>query len=270
MNVSISPHSSSPLAARGLGSATKPDLGLGVAAAGRGVLDGAFAVLDALAHADEGLGLTALARVSGLAKTSAYRLAEQLVTLGAVQCVEHRYYVGPRMLRIGQRWQPDPLLRRCAQAPVHTLAVQSRAAASLRVLHEQRLRYVCAAVPHGHAYMPDPADPESIARTATGRVLYASQPGNDVTLPDCWSRREWRKLRESIRDLDVTVVDHQDSVAGVCCVSAPVWWPNETCAGALTVTVHTNEVPVGVRTSVSHTARRIGTALQQLKAELAR
>jgi IclR helix-turn-helix domain len=56
-------------------------------AAGRGVLDGAFAILDALAHADEGLGLTALARASGLAKTSAHRLAEQLVTLGAVQCV---------------------------------------------------------------------------------------------------------------------------------------------------------------------------------------
>jgi hypothetical protein len=96
-------------------------------AAGRGVLDGAFAVLDALAHADEGLGLTALARASGLAKTSVHRLAEQLVTLGAVQCVEHRYYVGPLMLRIGQRWQPDPLLRRCAQAPVHSLAVQSHA-----------------------------------------------------------------------------------------------------------------------------------------------
>ena len=61
------------------------------AAAGRGVLDGAFAVLDALAHADQGLGLTALARASGLAKTSVHRLAEQLVMLGAVQCVEHRY-----------------------------------------------------------------------------------------------------------------------------------------------------------------------------------
>jgi hypothetical protein len=85
-----------------------------------GVLDGASAVLDALAHADEGLGLTALARASGLAKTSVHRLAEQLVMLGAVQCVEHRYYVGPRMLRIGQRWQPDPLLRRFAQAPVHS------------------------------------------------------------------------------------------------------------------------------------------------------
>ena len=75
--------------APGLDSATEPDLGLGlglvVTVAGRGVLDGAFAVLDALAQADEGLGLTALARASGLAKTSVHRLAEQLVTLGAMQ-----------------------------------------------------------------------------------------------------------------------------------------------------------------------------------------
>src|SRR4029077_8988695 len=58
----------------------------------RGVLDGAFAVLDALANADDGLGLTALACVSGLAKTSAYRLAEQLVWLGAAQRMDQRYY----------------------------------------------------------------------------------------------------------------------------------------------------------------------------------
>jgi DNA-binding IclR family transcriptional regulator len=233
--------------------------------AGRGVLDGAFSVLDALAHADGGLGLTALARASGLAKTSVHRLAEQLVTLGAVQCVEHRYYVGPRMLRIGQRWQPDPLLRRFAQQPVHSLAVQSQAMASLRILHEHRLRYVCAAVPHGHAYMPDPAYPQSIARTATGRVLYATQPGNDVTLPDCWTRREWRSLRESLRYPRATVIDHQDAVAGMCCVSAPVWWPNGLCAGAVTVMVQANDLPAGLPDLVAYTACRIGAALQQLK-----
>ena len=171
MNVLMSAPSSSAPAAPGLYSATTAEFRSKpvVATAGRGVLDGAFAVLDALAHADKGLGLTALARVSGLAKSSAHRLAEQLVTLGAVQCVEQRYYVGPRMLRIGQRWQPDPLLRVSAQVPVHTLAVQSRAIASLRILHEQRLQYICGAAPHSHAYMPNLAEPESIARTATGR-----------------------------------------------------------------------------------------------------
>jgi DNA-binding IclR family transcriptional regulator len=232
---------------------------------GRTVLDGAFSVLDALAHADEGLGLTALARVSGLAKTSAHRLAEQLVTLGAVERFSHRYFVGPRMMRIGQRWQPNPVLRRCAQRPVHNLAVQSRAIASLRILHDNRLRYVCAAVPHGHACMPDHIDPESIARTATGRVLYAAQPPGEVALPDCWTQREWRKLRDSLADPRVTVVDHQDAVPGICCVSAPVWWPNGSCAGAITVSVHAADLPAGLPILLSRMASRIGTALQQLE-----
>src|SRR6202012_1405047 len=226
-----------------LATLTPPD-----ATNGRTVLDGAFSVLDALAHADEGLGLTALARVSGLAKTSAHRLAEQLVTLGAVERVSHRYFVGPRMMRIGQHWQPDPLLRRCAQGPVHVLAVQSRAMASLRILHENRLRFVCAAVRHGHAYMPDHIDPESIARTATGRVLYAVQPAGEVALPECWIRRECRELRESVSDPRATVIDRQDAVPGICCVSAPVWWPNGTSAGAVTVSVHANDLPAGLPT----------------------
>jgi DNA-binding IclR family transcriptional regulator len=235
------------------------------AEAGRGVLNGAFSVLDALAHVEEGLGLTALAQAAGLAKTSAHRLAEQLVTLGAVERFDHRYYVGPQMMRIGQRWQPEPLLRRCAQGPVHALAVQSRAMASLRILHEHRLRFICAAVPHGHAYMTAHVDPESIARTATGRVLYAAEPPGEVALPDCWTQREWRNLRESLRNPRATVVDHQDAVAGMCCVSAPVWLPSGACAGAVTITVQADDLPVGLAGLVSYTAGRIGAALQQLK-----
>ena len=42
--------------------------------------------------------------------------------------------------------------------------------------------------------------------------------------------------RDRIRDPHATVVDHKQAVAGVCCVSAPVWWPNGACAGAVTVT----------------------------------
>ncbi len=227
------------------------------------MLDGAFAVLGALAHANDGLGLTALARASGLAKTSTYRLAEQLVTLGAVQCIEHRYYVGALIERIGQRWQPDPLLRRTAQGPVHTLAVQSCAMASLRILHEERLRFICATAARGHAYISEPADPGLIARTATGRVLYAAQPAGDIALPDCWTPREWRRLRQSIRELGATVVDREDAFPGICCVSAPVWWPNGSCAAAVTVLVLSHTLPPHLPNLISHTARRISAALRQ-------
>ena len=231
------------------------------ASAGRGVLGGAFALLEALAQADAGLGLTGLARASGLAKTSAYRLAEQLVALGAVQRVDHRYYVGARVGRIGQQWQPDPSLRRAAQATVHALAVKSRAVASLRILHEHRLRMICGTMPHGHACMPNPADSESTARTATGRVLYATQLDGEVALPDCWTAGEWRQLRDSIRDLDAAVVDHQEAFPGICCVSAPVWRQNGTCAAAVTVLLADSKVPPGLADLVVLAARRIGAGL---------
>ena len=230
--------------------------------ASRSVLNGAFAVLEALATADRGLGLTALARASGLAKTSAYRLAEQLVTLGAVQRVERRYYIGARVGHIGQCWQPDPVLRQAGQAPIHTLAVRSRAVAALRILYQDRLQIICATVRHGQACLPRPPDTESTARTATGRVLYATQPDASVTLPDCWTPREWRQLRNCIRDLHATVVDHGEAFPGVRCVSAPVWWPNGTCAGAVTAIVQAAKPTPHLRDLVLHAARRIDEGLR--------
>jgi DNA-binding IclR family transcriptional regulator len=254
----------STLVAESLESALGP---ISPVAAGRGVLDGAFTVLDVLAHSDEGLGLTALARATGLAKTSAHRLAQQLVLLGAVERYDHRYFVGPRMFRIGASWQPDRRLRRAALAPVHSLALRCRATASLRIMHQRRLRCICAAAPNGHARMPELADPETIARTATGRVLYASRPASDTTRPDCWSRREWRNICDSLRDPRATVIDRQDAIPGVCCVSAPVRWPNGTCAGALAITVEVDELPAGLSPLVSYTARCIDSALAQLSSQ---
>lgn len=206
--------------------------------------------------------MTALAGASRLAKTSAYRLAEQLVAVGAAQRVDHRYYIGARLGRIGQRWQPDPVLRGAAQAPVHTLAVQSRATASLRILHEDRLRVICTTAPHGHAYLTNPADRESTARTATGRVLYCTQARTDVALPGCWTPQQWRQLRESIRDVHASVVDQQDAFPGTCCVSAPVWWPSGTCAGAVTAVLQAAKPPPRLRELVLCAARSIGARLQ--------
>jgi DNA-binding IclR family transcriptional regulator len=83
-------------------------------------------------------------------------------------------------------------------------------------------------------------------------------------LPDCWTPREWRHLRESIGELHATVIDHQEAFPGICCASAPVWWPNGTCAGALTALVQSTKCPPSLADLVSRTARRIGAALQCL------
>jgi DNA-binding IclR family transcriptional regulator len=228
----------------------------------RGVLEGAFAVLDALAGAENGLGLRALARISGLAKTSAYRLAEQLVDLGAVQRIEHRYYVGPQLARIGRHWQPDPRLREISQAPVHALAVQTGCdMTALVILDGDRMRVASATARRGCAYCPDALDPETVARTSAGRILYATRR-RDAALPDCWTPLEWRQLRERIGDLHATVTDQQDAVPGVCSVSAPVWYPNGDCAGAVFALVYAATLSPNLPAPVLCAARRIEAALR--------
>ena len=71
----------------------------------------------------------------------------------------------------------------------------------------------------------------------------------------------WRQLRDSIRDLDATVVDYQEAFPGICCVSAPVWRQNGTCAAAVTVLLADSKAPPGLADLVVHAARRIGAGL---------
>jgi len=227
---------------------------------GRAVLDGAFAVLDALARADTGLGLSDLSRQSGLAKASTYRLAEQLAGLGAVRRHERRYYIGARLGRIGQRWQPDPSLRAVTQPWVRTLAVQSHAIASMTILVEGRLHLVCATAPRGHPGIRAPAH-DAIGRTAAGQVLYAARHAGATADPQCRTAAAWNRLRSTIRELHTVVVDQQDVLPGVCCVSAPAWYPNGRCAGAVTAIIESDRVPPPLRDLVSRTARGIGSAL---------
>ncbi|MFI9508048.1 helix-turn-helix domain-containing protein [Nocardia sp. NPDC052566] len=91
---------------------------------GRGVIEGAFALLEALAHGDE-MGLTHLALAAGLPKATAYRLLSQLVAEGAVQRRAGRYQLGPRVFRLGQTWQPARLLRAAAAQPMRQLTGSS-------------------------------------------------------------------------------------------------------------------------------------------------
>lgn len=228
---------------------------------GRGVLAGAFAVLDAITHAEDGIGLTALVQASGLAKTSAYRLAEQLVDLGAAERIGHRYYIGSRLAKYGRSWQPDPILRRAARDPLHALAAELRAGASVCVLQGGRIRVVTAAAPRGRAWPLNDMDPNTAARTAAGRILYGTQP-DDVALPSYWNASEWQRLRETLREPHAIITEHRDAIPSVICVAAPIWHPNGRCAGVITCTIGAPALQAHRPDLVLRAARQIERNLQ--------
>jgi DNA-binding IclR family transcriptional regulator len=231
------------------------------AGTGRRVVDGVFAVLDALADTESGLGLTELTQRSGLAKASTYRLAEQLVSLGALQRHDRRYYVGARLNHIGQVWHPDPRLRALAQPVVHRAAATAGAIVALSVLTGGRARLICATAPRGHTAVPEPAGDWS-GHSATGRVLHGTRPGAAAHVPAGWTARDWSRLCVSLQEPGATVSDRHDVLSGICCVAAPVWGPNGRCAGAITAMAESASVPPALPGLVAATARAVETALR--------
>lgn len=187
---------------------------------GRGVLEGAFELLNTLARIPSGAGLSELARDSGLPKATTHRLLDQLIGLGAVQRDGQRYYIGNALARLGRSWQPDPALRRASLVPSRTLARLTGASVAVCVLEGPAIRVVTSA---GGLGTPTPrlnTEDELTVRTAAGKVLLAAGPDRDP--PVGFTRPEWKRVRDSLSRHAAVAVDHQDILPGVYCAAAAI------------------------------------------------
>ncbi|GIH21157.1 IclR family transcriptional regulator [Rugosimonospora africana] len=222
---------------------------------GRGVLAGAFRVLDALSAVPDGAGLSEVSRRSGLAKATTYRLLEQLVAAGAVQRCGQRYLIGQVIARLAESWRPDPALRQAALAPVRALATLSGCAVAVTVLHGDRLAVVAGARGSVGELPRAPVDADLASCTAAGQTLLAALPNRDR--PDALSAPQWRRLRALVRGDSPVVVDHQDVVPGICCVATPISLGIDAIPASISVIKVGRSVPAGLPDLVHRAAAQV-------------
>ncbi|MFF3448768.1 IclR family transcriptional regulator [Streptomyces sp. NPDC002667] len=198
---------------------------------GRSVLEGAFALLGALERAQVA-GLTRLAADCGLPKTTAYRLLDQLAELGAVERCAGGYRVGPRLFRLGQRWQPHPGLRAAASESARRLAEVTGAMVGVNVLREGQT-LVLDWTPGAPDGVRDQLRLDAVWPwfTAAGKVLVA---GAHPRLPLGPQPAGWRREAAVIRE-DGVAFDREELVPGVCCVAVPLRGPGGRTVAALSV-----------------------------------
>lgn len=226
-------------------------------AGGRSVLEGAFALLEAVERALEA-GPTRLASDCGLPKTTAYRLLEQLADLGAVERCGGSYRVGPRMFRLGRAWQPHPRLRAAAREPMRRLAQLTGTTVGIAVLWKGETLMVewCPE----DARRPDPLETRMTWPwfTAAGKVLVA---GASPQLPLGPLPASWQREAAAIRDRGVAF-DREELVAGVCCVAAPLHGPGGVPLASLCVVTDPAHSLDRLAGAVQQTARTISAALR--------
>ncbi|MFV2119756.1 IclR family transcriptional regulator [Streptomyces sp. Act-28] len=179
---------------------------------GRGVLEGAFTLLEALRQHGDGAGVTELAVACGVPKSTAHRLLEQLVALEAVERRGLRYRIGARLYRLGQAWQPHPGLRAAGRLPLHRLRAATGGSVLLGVMREERALTVCSV----------PGRVEPLAPVRDGEVFSL-----DTALG--------KALRGPVRG--GPVLDREEVLAGICCVALPVRSPSGSVVGAVAAMV---------------------------------
>ncbi|RCH64459.1 IclR family transcriptional regulator [Streptomyces sp. SDr-06] len=225
---------------------------------GRGVLEGAFALLDALKEAEEA-GLTALSAGAGLPKATAYRLLEQLAELGAVEHRGCRYRMGPRMFRLGLGWQPHPRLRAAANTPIRKLAAATDASVAICVVREGRTLAafgVPGIVDHLAPVRPGASWPWT---TAAGKLLVAFAPPEAPLshLPATWTREA-----SAIREKQVCL-DREELIPGVCCAAAPVTTPHGDIVGAVCAMAAPSHDITKLANAVQRAGRMVSAGLRQ-------
>jgi DNA-binding IclR family transcriptional regulator len=231
------------------------------AAEGRGVLEGAFALMEVLAHDDE-VGLTRLASDAALPKATAHRLLGQLVALGAVQSHQGRYRLGPRVFRLGQSWHPARALRAAAAQPLRELAaVSGEVSLSLSVPEAGHITVVGGMRGEVDEVFPLRSGAVLPPGSAAELVLAASAPVPQR--PAGWTETAWAREVAGIRERGLAF-DYEQCVESVSCVAAPVYSASGQVVAAIAVTARDAKLIPPLCDAVSRAASACSGRLARL------
>lgn len=205
------------------------------------------AVLRAFDMRHASLGLSELARRSGLPKATAYRLAGQLVDHGFLERDGDAYRLGVLLFELGQRVQRSRVLRDAALPFLEDLYVASRETVHLATPVGTNVMYIDKLVGHSSGSTPsEVAGRLPLHCTATGKAIlahqlqidvdaYLSRPLERVTRHTIVVASVLRAELESIRQTG-WAVEREETMVGFVSVAAAVFGNDDLPLAALSVT----------------------------------
>lgn len=225
----------------------------------------AVAVLGAFRADDADLGAAELARRSGLPKSTAHRIALDLVEAGLLERRGPRVRLGLKLFEIGQRVPRQRVLRDAAVPHMSDLREATRQTVHLAVLEGREVVYVEILGSAGGPRMPSQVGGRLPANvTGVGKAILAFSPPDvvrsvleaglvktserSVTAPGLLARELERIRREGV------AYDREESGTGIVCAASPVLGPDGFALGALSVSGRATTMRLATVAPAVHTA----------------
>lgn len=181
-----------------------------------------------------------------LPKSTVYRLAEQLVSLGWLERCARGYRIGMRLFELGGLARRCVRMREHAMPFMHDLSTATRCAVHLGILDRFEVVYI-ATVPARGLLLPTREGGRMPAvTTGLGKAMLAfsdsalvyeaiSRPSEDLGFAPLPPRLLLAELT-SIAD-DGVAFDHEEACSGVACAAAPIRGSGRALA-AISITGH--------------------------------
>ena len=198
---------------------------------GRSLVARVAAIMEAFDHQDPVLSLVELSRRSGLPKSTAHRLAEQLRAMGWLERDQRGYRVGMRLFELGGLAAEPSLLRDPALPHLHALASRTGLAVQLGVLDTDEVVYLERVIVGNYRLPTRQGGRMPAYCTGLGKAMLAFDDGAqqlvlDAELPARASGTlsSPARLRDDLERIRSTGVayDRQESYDGLGCVAAPI------------------------------------------------
>jgi DNA-binding IclR family transcriptional regulator len=222
-------------------------------------------VLDAFRPEDDGLSAAELARRSGLPRSTAHRIAADLVEAGLLERRGTGVRLGLKLFEIGQRVPRRRVLRDAALPLMADLREATRQTVHLAVMDGDEVVYLEILGSPGGPPLPSTIGGRLPAHaTGVGKAMLAFSPpdvvrsvlGTDlaklsersVTAPGLLAR-ELASVRR-----DGVAYDREESGPGILCAASPVLGPGGEVLGALSISGRTTRMRLPAVAPAVHTA----------------
>jgi DNA-binding IclR family transcriptional regulator len=244
-----------------------------------------FRILEALASAENGRGISELSAELGIAKSTTFNILMSLVQLGYSYRTEEdgKFHMSLKLFSLGSSIVERMDLRKVADSILHSLVEATGETANLGTIQGDEAIYIeCLSGPHPVTVNTWPGMRLPLHCTALGKALLAWQPDDvveailaksdmQVFTPNTVTSVE-RLLEElgEIRGQGYALDDEEDA-PGMRCVGAPVFDYSGKAVAAISITAPVQRLPIAdmpktaamVVASAREISQRLGNASKQ-------
>lgn len=198
-----------------------------------GVVERVTLILDAFVEAPGHLLLEEITHITGLPRSTAFRILSQLMDEGWVKHGVRGYALGSRLSSLARRSEDHEGIRVAAHDELNTLSLRTGAVAHLSVLEGGAVHYLDKVGGRASASVPSRVGARIIATdTVSGRALLATLPPETVDrlladargrLPSAVEHHTTHKLLAAVRARQGAAVEPARGADGITSVGVPVF-----------------------------------------------